>query len=286
MNNWYNFMPLAKGCTLTAEEEWERRNPVRNHLCIKQQPRRKDQEEDEKEKPGRKKATELRIRDLEDDLEMSSYDSKASGEERGWGPKVKKKGPPSKGGWKKKKGSDDEAFEVSDNGDFKGQEVDYMSASHSNSQEELEGKPKVTQQEESPKGMDKQSMSCDECQKETLPQEDKKVPMPQEKKQRKHSSEESDINRETSLVHVMVKKTPPKREQKRLGGNSWLGTPSTEAGSTSSTLQAAASKLEQGKQTIEMTVAERLRLDTGPQSLSGKPTPSNGDMQVTKDAGP
>ena len=58
-------MPLAKGCTLTAEEEWERRNPVRNHLCIKQQPRWKDQEEDEKEKPGRKKATELRIRDLE-----------------------------------------------------------------------------------------------------------------------------------------------------------------------------------------------------------------------------
>ena len=250
-------MPLAKGCTLTAEEEWERRNPVRNHLCIKQQPRWKDQEEDEKEKPGRKKATELRIRDLEDDLEMSSYDSKASGEEHGWGPKVKKKGPPSKGGWKKKKGSDDEAFEVSDNGDFKGQEVDYMSASRSNSQEELEGKPKVTQQEESPKGMDKQSMSCDECQKETLPQ-DKKVPMPQEKKQRKHSSEESDINRETSLVRFMVKKTPPKREQKRLGGNSWLGTPSTEAGSTSSTLQAAASKLEQGKQTIEMTVAERL----------------------------
>ena len=122
--------------------------------------------------------------------------------------------------------------------------------------------------------MDKQSMSCDECQKETLPQ-DKKVPMPQEKKQRKHSSEESDINRETSLVHFMVKKTPPKREQKRLGGNSWLGTPSTEAGSTSSTLQAAASKLEQGKQTIEMTVAERLRLDT-PECFSKKESIKSG----------
>ncbi|ELR46246.1 General transcription factor IIF subunit 1 [Bos mutus] len=229
VNNWYNFMPLAKGRMLTAEEEWERRNPVRNHLCIKQQPRWKDQEEDEKEKPGARKP-----------LSCTSVTWR--------GPKVKKKGPPSKGVWKKKKGSDDEAFEVSDNGDFKGQEVDNMSASRSNSQEELEGKPKVTQQEESPKGMDKQSMSCNERQKETLPQEDKKVPMPREKKQRKHSSEESDINRETSL--------------------------------------AAASKLEQGKQTIEMTVAEGLRLDTGPQSLSGKSTPSNGDMQVTKDAGP
>lgn len=58
-----------------------------------------------------------------------------------------------------------------------------------------------------------------------------------------------------------------------MGGNSWLGTPSTEAGSTSSTLQAAASKLEQGKQTIEMPVAKQLQLDTGPQSLSGKSTP-------------
>ena len=83
MNNWYNFMPLANGRMLTAEEEWERRNPVRNHLCIKQQPRWKDQEEDEKEKPGCKKATELHIRDLESDLEMSSDDSKASGEDRG-----------------------------------------------------------------------------------------------------------------------------------------------------------------------------------------------------------
>ncbi|KAG5215955.1 hypothetical protein JEQ12_001531 [Ovis aries] len=208
VHNWYNFMPLSKGCTLTAWEEWERRNPVPNHLSITQQWWWKDQEEDdkEKEKPGCKKADELCICDLEDDLEMSSNDSKASGEEGGWGPKVKKKVPSSKGGQKKKKkGSDDEAFEVRDNGDFKGQEVDYMSASRSNSQEELEGKPKVTQQGESPKGMDKQSMSCDER------QEDKKAPMLQEKKQRKHSCEESDINRETSLVCFMVKKMPPKR---------------------------------------------------------------------------
>ena len=181
VHNWYNFMPLAKGHMLTAGEEWERRNPVPDHLCIKKLQRPKDQEEDdkEKEKPGCKKATELRIHDLEDDLELSSDDSKASREEGGWGPKAKKV-PPSKGGWKKK-GSVDEAFEVSNNGVFKGQEVDYMSYSRSNSQEELEGKPKVTQRGESPKGVDKQSMSCDECQKEKLPQEDKKAPMLQEK---------------------------------------------------------------------------------------------------------
>ena len=50
-----------------------------------QQRRLKDQDQDEdeedKEKRGRKKASELRIHDLEDDLEMSSSDSEASGED-------------------------------------------------------------------------------------------------------------------------------------------------------------------------------------------------------------
>lgn len=50
-----------------------------------QQRRLKDQDQDEegeqKERRGHKKASELRIHDLEDDLEMSSDDSEASGEE-------------------------------------------------------------------------------------------------------------------------------------------------------------------------------------------------------------
>lgn len=62
-----------------------RRNKVLNHFSIMQQRRLKDQDQDEedeeKEKRGRKKASELRIHDLEDDLEMSSDDSEASGEE-------------------------------------------------------------------------------------------------------------------------------------------------------------------------------------------------------------
>lgn len=62
-----------------------RRNKVLNHFSIMQQRRLKDQdhdeEDEEKDKRGRKKASELRIHDLEDDLEMSSDDSEASGEE-------------------------------------------------------------------------------------------------------------------------------------------------------------------------------------------------------------
>lgn len=91
------------------------------------------------------------------------------------------------------------------------------------------------------------------------------------------SSEESDIDSETSSALFMAvrvrrspgpggddvralrltsqplqkKKTPPKRERKPSGGSSKgtsrPGTPSAEAASTSSTLRAAASKLEQGE---------------------------------------
>ncbi|EDL83591.1 general transcription factor IIF, polypeptide 1, isoform CRA_a [Rattus norvegicus] len=270
VQNWYNFTPLARHRTLTAEEaeeEWERRNKVLNHFSIMQQRRLKDQDQDEdeeeKEKRSRKKPSELRIHDLEDDLEMSSDASDASGEEGSRASKAKKKAPVTKAGRKKKKkkGSDDEAFEDSDDGDFEGQEVDYMSDGSSSSPDEAEGKPKVPQQEDGPKD------SSDDS----------------------DSSEESDIDSETSSALFMAKKkTPPKRERKPSGGSSKgtsrPGTPSAEAASTSSTLRAAASKLEQGKRTSETPAAKRLRMDTGPQSLSGKSTPSSGDVQVTEDA--
>lgn len=311
VQNWYNFTPLARHRTLTAEEaeeEWERRNKVLNHFSIMQQRRLKDQDQDEdeeeKEKRSRKKPSELRIHDLEDDLEMSSDGSDASGEEGNRASKAKKKAPLTKAGRKKKKkkGSDDEAFEDSDDGDFEGQEVDYMSDGSSSSPDETEGKPKVLQQEDGPKGVDEQSESSEESEEEKPPEEDKeeeeekKVPTPQEKKRRKDSSDESDssedsdIDSETSSALFMAKKkTPPKRERKPSGGSSKgpsrPGTPSTEAASTSSTLRAAASKLEQaGKRTGETPAAKRLRMDTAPQSLSGKSTPSSGDVQVTEDA--
>ncbi|MBW03832.1 General transcription factor IIF subunit 1, partial [Eschrichtius robustus] len=223
VHNWYNFTPLAKYHMFTAEEEWERRNKVLNHFSIMQQQRLKNQDQDEKkEKCSCKKAHDLRIHDLEDDMEMSSDDSEASGR----APKAKKKALPSKGG-RKKMGSDDEAFEDSDNRDFEGQEVDYMSNGFSSSQDEQEGKPKVTQQEEGPKGVGEQRESSEESEEEKPPKEDKeeeeekKAPTPQEKKQRKDSSkesdssEESDIDSEASLALFMAKKkTPPKKEWK------------------------------------------------------------------------
>ncbi|XP_051829454.1 general transcription factor IIF subunit 1-like [Antechinus flavipes] len=320
VHNWYHFTPLARHRTLTAEEaeeEWERRNKVLNHFSIMQQRRLKDQDHDEdedehKEKKSRKKPSEFRIHDLE----MSSDDSTSSGEEGEKVPKSKKKAAPFRGGKKKKKkkGSDDEAFEDSDDGDFEGQEVDYMSDGSSSSEEEAVGKTKVVQQEEEgPKGIDEKSESSEESEEEKPPEEeekeeeDKKALNPQEKRRKGDSREESDTSEESdidnqvsSALFLTKKKTPPKREQKALGsssrGNSRPSTPSVDSGSTSSTLRAAASKLEQGKRQTGPSgppTAKRPRLDAGPQSISGKSTPqpqsgkstpSSDDVQLTEDA--
>uniref|UniRef100_A0A2K5LH24 Transcription initiation factor IIF subunit alpha n=1 Tax=Cercocebus atys TaxID=9531 RepID=A0A2K5LH24_CERAT len=210
VHNWYNFTLHHTLTAEEAEEEWERRNKVRNHFSIMRQRQLKDQDQDEdeeKEKRGRRKANELRIHDLE----MSSDASHASGEESGRAPKAKNKEPLAKGGRKKKKkGSDDEAFEDSRDGDFEGQEVNYVSDSPSSSQDEPGGKAKAPQQEEGPKG-----------------EEEKKAPTPQEKKGRKDS------------------KWKPSGGNWR--GNSRPGTPSAEGGSTSSTLRARVSEMPAAK---------------------------------------
>ncbi|XP_031467785.1 general transcription factor IIF subunit 1, partial [Phasianus colchicus] len=88
-----------------------------------------DEEEEEKEKKARK-GGELRIHDLEDDLELSSDGSDGSDPDGEKPPRSRSKPPPGqkRKRKRKKKGSDaDEAFEDSDDGDFEGQEVDYMS---------------------------------------------------------------------------------------------------------------------------------------------------------------
>ncbi|XP_066842596.1 general transcription factor IIF subunit 1 [Anser cygnoides] len=306
VQHWYNFTPVAKHRTLTAEEaeeEWERRNKVLNHFSIMQQRRLRDQdeEEEEKEKKAKKKGGELKIHDLEDDLELSSEDSEASEAEGEKAPKPKKKAPAGKKK-KKKKGSDDEAFEDSDDGDFEGQEVDYMSDASSSSLEEDVGKAKVTKEDDGPKGIDEASESSEESEEEKPAEEkeeeeeEKKAPTPQEKKKKRDSSdesqtsEESDIDSETSSALFMAKKkTPPKRERRGSAsssrGGSRPGTPTVEPGGTSGTLRAAASKLEQGRrQPGEPPAAKRLKLEPGPQPPSGKCTPSSGEVQLTEEA--
>ncbi|KAM4039664.1 general transcription factor IIF subunit 1 isoform 1-T1 [Anomaloglossus baeobatrachus] len=320
VSNWYNFTPLAKHRTLTAEEaelEWDRRNKILNHFSIMQQRRLKDLDDDDEEggikvdKLGKskkkKKKSDLKIHDLEDDLELSTSESEESGEDGERRPKAPKKTAASKK--KKKSRSDDEAIEDSDDGDYEGQEVDYMS-DESSSEDDVPGKPAPVKEDEHPKGIDEGSESSEESEEEKVEEEEeeeKKAPTPQERKKKRDSSDESETSEDSdidgeasSALFMQKKKTPPKKDKK--GGsnnssraNSRPGTPSPDAGNTSNTLRAAASKLEQGKRGAanHTPAAKRLKMDSGPQNTSGKSTPqpqsgkstpSSGDIQLTEEA--
>lgn len=335
VNGWYNFTPLAKHRTLTAEEaeeEWGRRNKVVNHFSIMLQRRFREQErgedeDDEGEKSGKKKKKkggrggDLRIHDLEDDLEMSSDDSDSSmGEDGESKTKAKKDTGKGKGKKKKKKSNEHEALEDSDDGDYEGLEVDYMSDESSSDEEPEKGKS-TKGGEEHPKGIDEASESEEESEEEKQNEEEakeeeeeeegKKTPVQVEKKKKKdssgesESSDDSDIEGETASALFMKKRTPPKRGGGRGSAGSSRtgsrpGTPSIDSASTSITLRAAASKLEQGKRqtqgpSTDSPAAKRLKMEpssqspvpsgkTTPQPPSGKSTPSSSDVQLTEEA--
>uniref|UniRef100_A0A8C7KV68 Transcription initiation factor IIF subunit alpha n=1 Tax=Oncorhynchus kisutch TaxID=8019 RepID=A0A8C7KV68_ONCKI len=277
VNGWYNFVPQAKHRTLTAEEaeeEWGRRNKVVNHFSImlqrrlREQERGPDDDDEEGEKGGKKKKKkggrggDLRIHDLEDDLELSSDESDSSGgegEERRDKPKKKEGDVKGKGKKKKKKrGSDSEANEDSDDGDFEGLEVDYMS-DESRTLTLFTGIDEASESEEE---SEEEKQNEEEGKEEEEEEEGKKTPV-QTKKKRDSSgesdtSEDSDIDGEAASALFMKKRTPPKRGGGRGSGGSSRtgsrpGTPSIDSASTSNTLRAAASKLEQGTKTHACT---------------------------------
>ncbi|TWW69846.1 general transcription factor IIF subunit 1-like isoform X2 [Takifugu rubripes] len=328
VNSWYNFTPISKHRTLTAEEaeeEWSRRNKVVNHFSIMLQRRlREDQGEDEEEeseksgkkKKGGRKGGDLRIHDLEEELEMSSEDSDWSAGEEGENKKPKKTSVKGKGKKKKRK-DDSEALEDSDDGDYEGLEVDYMSDESSSEEEPEKGKP--NKGEDVPKGIDEASESeeeseeekqnSEEAKEEEEEEEGKKTPVQLEKKKKKDSSgesdssDDSDIEGEATSALFMKKRTPPKRGGGRGSAGSSRtgsrpGTPSIDSASTSNTLRAAASKLEQGKRQApgpDCPAAKRLKMEPSsqspgpsgkstPQPPSGKSTPSSSDIQLTEDA--
>ncbi|XP_049600066.1 general transcription factor IIF subunit 1 isoform X4 [Syngnathus scovelli] len=331
VNGWYNFTPVAKHRTLTAEEaeeEWGRRNKVVNHFSIMLQRRLReqtqgDEEEEESEKSAKKKkkgggrGNDLRIHDMEDDFDVSSDDSDNSMGEDGEA-KTKTKSDTGKGKSKKKR-NDKEALEDSDDGDYEGLEVDYMSDESSSDEEPEKGRP--SKGEDVPKGIDEASESEEESEEEKHNEEEtkeeeedeegKKTPAQTEKKKKKDSSgesdssDDSDIEGETASALFMKKRTPPKRAGGRGSAGSSRtgsrpGTPSIDPAATSNTLRAAASKLEQGKRQTQgpgtdSPAAKRLKMDPSgqspgpsgkstPQPPSGKSTPSSSDVQLTEEA--
>ncbi|NWW71351.1 T2FA factor, partial [Climacteris rufus] len=310
VRSWYNFTPLARHRTLTAEEaeeEWERRNKVLNHFSIMQQRRLRDQDEEEEEKDkGRKapgKGGGLRIHDLEEDLELSSEESEGSEAEgeKAARPKAPGGGPRRKRR-KGRKGSEDEALEDSDDGDFEGQEVDYMSDGSSSSGEEDASKAKAPkEEEEGPKGIDEASESSEESEEEKAEEkeeeeEGKATPTPQEKKKKRESSdesqtsEESDIDSETSSALFMA-------VRRGLGGlmNTWGGPRDILRWRRQFPTPPAFLCPPAGRRGpsggSELPPQKRLKTEPGPasgkatpQPHSGKSTPSSGEVQLTEEA--
>uniref|UniRef100_A0A8C7JUP4 Transcription initiation factor IIF subunit alpha n=1 Tax=Oncorhynchus kisutch TaxID=8019 RepID=A0A8C7JUP4_ONCKI len=318
VNGWYNFVPQAKHRTLTAEEaeeEWGRRNKVVNHFSImlqrrlREQERGPDDDDEEGEKGGKKKKKkggrggDLRIHDLEDDLELSSDESDSSGgegEERRDKPKKKEGDVKGKGKKKKKKrGSDSEANEDSDDGDFEGLEVDYMS-DESRTLTLFTGIDEASESEEE---SEEEKQNEEEGKEEEEEEEGKKTPVQTKKKR---GSSFSSLESLLIRYHREKKRTPPKRGGGRGSGGSSRtgsrpGTPSIDSASTSNTLRAAASKLEQVVGgSSESPAAKRLKMESSstavttqspapsgkstPQPPSGKSTPSSSDVQLTEEA--
>ncbi|PNF20227.1 hypothetical protein B7P43_G16184 [Cryptotermes secundus] len=149
LQEWYNFQPIQRYKSLTAEEAEEqfgRRNKLVNYfsLMLRQRLRPGDEDGDpedpeegktKKSSAGSKK--ELKISDMDewiqsddDSDDSDSVDEKNDREEKEDKDKKKKtkKGEETKKK-KKKRDSDDEAFEESDDGDEEGRELDYISDS-------------------------------------------------------------------------------------------------------------------------------------------------------------
>ncbi|TNM97182.1 hypothetical protein fugu_015338 [Takifugu bimaculatus] len=326
VNSWYNFTPISKHRTLTteeAEEKWSRsgiggghklaacmsllkvcfyrRNKVVNHFNIMVQQRLQDDqgedEEEESEKSGKKKGGEkggdLRIHDLEEELEMSSEDSDWSAGEgtprpprphphlhglnlplnsesmmifslhtEGENKKPKKTSVKGKG--KKRKRKDDrEALEDSDDAQRKNQK-----------------KKTPTKERTVPKGIDEASESEEESEEEKQNSEESEEEQEVEEGKKKDSSgesdsfDDSDIEGEATSALLMKKRIPPKRGGGRGSAGSSRtgsrpGTPSIDSASTSNTLRAAASKLEQGKRQApgpDCPAAKRLKMEPSSQS--------------------
>uniref|UniRef100_A0AAX7SSR8 Transcription initiation factor IIF subunit alpha n=1 Tax=Astatotilapia calliptera TaxID=8154 RepID=A0AAX7SSR8_ASTCA len=123
------------------------------------------------------------------------------------------------------------------------------------------------------------------------------------KKQKSKDNEALEDSDDGDYEGLEKKRTPPKRAGGRGSAGSSRtgsrpGTPSLDSASTSNTLRAAASKLEQGKRqgpSIDSPAAKKLKMEPStqspvpsgkstPQPQSGKSTPSSSDVQLTEEA--
>ncbi|XP_035699482.1 general transcription factor IIF subunit 1-like isoform X4 [Branchiostoma floridae] len=275
VESWYNFTPQIKYRYLNEEEaeaEFEKRHKVLNYFNIMMKKRLENKDEAETEGETEKNVSardDLRVREGDDsDSDLGGFsddsDNEAEGKkEKAKTAKKKKDTKVQKKKKKKQKGSDDEALEDSDEGDYDGREVDYMSDEDESASEEEVDKSKADGTDL--KGVDQEmEMSSSEeeeegeGEKEGEAAEGEKTAedKPDKKESDSSSSEDSDVDLESSALFMQSKKGKTAFGKASSKGNSKSGSSSSSRASTpapdggiGSTLAAAAKKLEQQKGT-------------------------------------
>ncbi|XP_033637211.1 general transcription factor IIF subunit 1-like isoform X1 [Asterias rubens] len=284
VDSWYSFTSVAKHKTLTAEEaeeEFGRRDRTFNFFTLMVEKRMKESageelsKEDEEELKAktktRKKKVDLRITEDDDyqDL-MTSEESDAynsDDDEPAAKSKSKKKGAKKRKSKKKKQDSDDEGEEESDEGDFEGKELDYISEDSSDEEEEQkkidimgldEELHKIEEEEEEEEEEDKEK---EEEKKDEMNRGKTEEKVKKEGESSSSSSDSDDSDIDDNKIHsamLMQQKKPSKRpatppSQKTPSKTSSRSasrpeTPTqnanTNSTATSSTLSDAANKLQ------------------------------------------
>ncbi|XP_019631401.1 PREDICTED: general transcription factor IIF subunit 1-like [Branchiostoma belcheri] len=293
VESWYNFTPQIKYRYLNEEEaeaEFEKRHKVLNYFNIMMKKRLENKEEGETEGETEKNVSardDLKVREGDDsDSDLGGFsddsDNEAEGKkEKAKTAKKKKDTKVQKKKKKKQKGSDDEALEDSDEGDYDGREVDYMSDEDESASEEEVDKSKTdgtdlkgVDQEMEMSSSEEEEEGEGEKEGETADGEKTAEDKPAKKEESdSSSSEDSDVDLESSALFMQDKKGGKthgkgsgkgrsKKSLKPLGGkvgskgDSRSGSSSSSRASTpapdggiGSTLAAAAKKLEQQKGT-------------------------------------
>lgn len=247
LNEWYNFQPIQRYKSLSAEEaehEFGRRKKVLNYFSLMLRKRLKGDEEDPEQDPdevkvkgGSKKAKELKISDMdewidsedESDSEEEEKEKKEEDSDDDGKKKKNKKGQPEK---KKKKDLDDEAFEESDDGDEEGREMDYDTESSEDepdpeskldkdmksvAEEDALRKLLTSDEEEEEEKKSDESGKEDEKKKQKDKEDspkDKKKTKKQSKDDKKDSSSDFSSDSSDSENEDKKKKPPPKESSK------------------------------------------------------------------------
>lgn len=240
LNEWYNFQPIQRYKSLSAEEaehEFGRRKKVLNYFSLMLRKRLKGDEEDPEQDPdevkvkgGSKKSKELKISDMdewiqsedESDSEEEEKEKKEDDSDDDSKKKKNKKGQPEK---KKKKDLDDEAFEESDDGDEEGREMDYDTESSEDEpdpESKLDKDMKSVAEEDALRKLltsdeeEEEEKKSDESGKEDekKKQKDKDDAPKEKKKTKKHSKDDkkdssSDFSSDSSDSEAEDKKKKP-----------------------------------------------------------------------------